>query len=155
MISIAEYACCKFCKSKVVSEDNLLAECSKCSALMKLSCCSQTKSAKFVVSEDSSGRETTLSAFEPVLSRIVDGWVDTVYPLSCWWLLGNCSASTTGVSCSLFRTITKWSVKWRETLELYCWVLYTAIFTGVFLHYLYLYSCVNNLSLLCFVDWFG
>ena len=73
VISIAEYACCKFCKSKVVSEDNLLAECSKCSALMKLSCCSQTKSAKFVVSEHSSGQETTLLAFEPVLSRIVDG----------------------------------------------------------------------------------
>ena len=52
VISIAEYACCKFCKSKVVSEDNLLAECSKCSALRKLSCCSQTKSAKLVVSED-------------------------------------------------------------------------------------------------------
>ena len=74
VISIAEYACCKFCKSKVVSEDNLLAECSKCSALMKLSCCNQTKSAKFVVSEDSSGRETTLSAFEPVRSLANCGW---------------------------------------------------------------------------------
>ena len=55
MISIAEYACCKFCKIEVVSEDNFLAECSKCSALMKLSCCSHTMSAKFVVSGDGSG----------------------------------------------------------------------------------------------------
>ena len=39
---------------------------------MKTSCCGQSKSAKFVVTEES-GREATLSVFEPVLSRIVDG----------------------------------------------------------------------------------
>ena len=49
VISTAEYQSCKFCHSKMESEDGLVVE------LM------------------SSGRETTLSTFEPVLSWIVDG----------------------------------------------------------------------------------
>ena len=48
-----------------MSEDDLFAECTKCSAVMK--------SDKFVVTDESSNHDTTLSAFEPVLSRIVDG----------------------------------------------------------------------------------
>ena len=73
VISTTEYACCKVCKSKVVSEDGVIAECTKCCAVMKLSSCSQSKSAKFIVTDAASGRETTLSAFEPILSQIVDG----------------------------------------------------------------------------------
>lgn len=73
VISTTEYACCKVCKSKVVSEDGIIAECSKCRAVMKVSFCGQSKSAKFIVTDAASGRETTLSAFEPILSRIVDG----------------------------------------------------------------------------------
>ena len=73
VMSTFEYPSCKFCHSKVVSEDGLFGECSKCSAVMKMAYCEETKLAKFVVMDDSSGRETTLSAFEPVLSRIVDG----------------------------------------------------------------------------------
>lgn len=72
VISTAEYLSCKMCKSKALSEDGLIAECTKCSCMMKISCCGQSKSAKFIVKEES-GRETTLSVFEPVLSRIVDG----------------------------------------------------------------------------------
>lgn len=71
VISTAEYASCKVCKSKVVSEENV-AECSKCSVVMKLSLCSQSKSAKFIVMMFS-GRDFTLFAFEPILSQIVDG----------------------------------------------------------------------------------
>ena len=44
VISTAEYACCKVCKCKVVSEDDVVAECTKCCAVMKLSSCSQSKS---------------------------------------------------------------------------------------------------------------
>ena len=39
---------------------------------MKISKCEKTQAAKFVV-EDESGHEITLSAFKPILSRIIDG----------------------------------------------------------------------------------
>ncbi len=71
VLSSTEYLSCKFCHSKVGSDDGVVAECSKCAAVMKVSCCEQSKSAKFVVQGKSSGREMTLSAFEPILSRIV------------------------------------------------------------------------------------
>lgn len=72
MISTSECPSCKFYPSKVVSEDGLFGEYSRCSAVM-MSYCEETKSAKFVLMDGSSDHETTLSAFEPVLSRIVDG----------------------------------------------------------------------------------
>lgn len=72
IISTAEYRCCKMCRSKVEMQDNVLAACTKCSATMKIAYCKESKSAKFIVTQES-GRDTTLSAFEPVLSRIVDG----------------------------------------------------------------------------------
>lgn len=72
VISENEYLSCKFCRSKAVSEDGVIAECCKCSAMMKVSVCEQMKSAKFVVTDcKDKDREVTLSAFEPVLSRIV------------------------------------------------------------------------------------
>ena len=43
------------------------------SAVIKLSYCLETKSAMFVVTDDSSNHDTILVAFEPVPSRIVDG----------------------------------------------------------------------------------
>lgn len=49
VLSTSEYPSCKFCHSKVVSEDGLFGECSKCSAVMKMAYCEETKSAKFVV----------------------------------------------------------------------------------------------------------
>ena len=73
MISTSECPSCKFYPSKVVSEDGLFGEYSRCSAVMEMSYCEETKSAKFVLMDGSSDHETTLSAFEPVLSRIVDG----------------------------------------------------------------------------------
>ena len=57
----------------MLSDDGMVAKCSKCSALLKVSVCGEAKSAKFVVLDESSRREVTLSAFERVLSRIVDG----------------------------------------------------------------------------------
>lgn len=71
VISVAEYRCCKLCRSKVEIQD-VLATCTKCSAVMKVSRCCESKSAKFVVSQDS-GYDIILSAFEPVLSRIIEG----------------------------------------------------------------------------------
>ena len=71
VISVAEYHCCKLCRSKVEIQD-VLATCTKCSAVMKVTCCCESKSAKFVVTQDT-GHDTTLSAFEPVLSHIVEG----------------------------------------------------------------------------------
>ena len=74
VISTAEYFSCKFCHSKVeLEEDGVVAECTKCGAMMKVSSCKEMKSAKFVVKDPSSSREMTLSVFEPVLSRIVAG----------------------------------------------------------------------------------
>ena len=49
-----------------------MAECSMCGALMKISKCEKTHAVKFVV-EGGKGHEVTLSAFEPILSTIVDG----------------------------------------------------------------------------------
>ena len=61
VISTSEYLSCKFCHSKVVSEDDVFAECTKCSAVMKLSYCTETKSATFVVTDETSNRDTTIS----------------------------------------------------------------------------------------------
>ena len=72
-ISTFEYLSCKFCHSKVVSEVDLFAEYSKCSAMMKMSYCKETKSAKFMVMDESSNHHTTMSVFEPVHSRSMDG----------------------------------------------------------------------------------
>ena len=44
VISTSEYLICKFCHSKVVSEDNLFAKCSKCSAVMKMPYCEEANS---------------------------------------------------------------------------------------------------------------
>ena len=37
VISVSEYHSCRFCWSKVVPEDDGIAECTKCSALMRIS----------------------------------------------------------------------------------------------------------------------
>ena len=42
-------------------------------SVQKVSGCEKMKSAKFILKDASSGREVTLSAFEPTLSRIVAG----------------------------------------------------------------------------------
>ena len=71
--STAEYFSCKFCHSKVELEEGVVAECTKCGAMMKVSSCEKMKPAKFVMKDQSSNREMTLSVFEPVLSCIVAG----------------------------------------------------------------------------------
>ena len=71
--STAEYFSCKFCHSKVELEEGVVAECTKCGAMMKVSSCKKMKPAKFVMKDQSSSREMTLSVFEPVLSCIVAG----------------------------------------------------------------------------------
>ena len=58
--------------SKVEVQDDILAACTKCSAVLRIAYCKESKSAKFIVTQES-GHDITLSAFEPVLSRIVDG----------------------------------------------------------------------------------
>ena len=67
VISTAEYHCCKVCRRKVEMQDNVLATCTKCSATMRIAYCEESKSAKFIVTQES-GRDTTLSAFEPELT---------------------------------------------------------------------------------------
>ena len=37
VISVSKYNSCRFCRSKVVPEDYGVAECTKCSALMRIS----------------------------------------------------------------------------------------------------------------------
>ena len=65
----ASFATVRLCQKTVY----LVSHGSKCSVVMKLACCEQTKSAKFVVMDKSSGHETALLACEPVHSRIADG----------------------------------------------------------------------------------
>lgn len=48
VLSTSEYLSCKFCRSKAVSEDGVVAECQKCSAVMKASNCEQSKSARLL-----------------------------------------------------------------------------------------------------------
>ena len=68
------YRCCKYVRHSTVEvqDDIILAACTKRSAVMRIAYCDESKSAKFIVTQES-GHDTTLSAFEPVLSRIVDG----------------------------------------------------------------------------------
>lgn len=73
VISSSEYNSCRFCHSKVEMEGGTIVKCIKCHSVMKVAGCASMKCAKFVVKEEKSGREITLSAFEPVLSRIFDG----------------------------------------------------------------------------------
>ena len=68
VISSTEYLSCRICHSKVQSDDRVLAKCSKCSALIKVSGCEKMKPEKYIVKDASSGREVTLSAFERTLS---------------------------------------------------------------------------------------
>ena len=68
VLSSTEYLSCRFCRSKIVPDDEILGECSKCCALMKVSTCEKTKSAKVVVAEESSSGQVTLSVVEPMLS---------------------------------------------------------------------------------------
>ena len=72
VISVSEYNSYRFCRSKVVDEDDGVAECTKCGALMRISLCEKMQAAKFVVTDERE-REVVLSAFNPILSRIVDG----------------------------------------------------------------------------------
>ena len=72
VISSSEYPTCKLCNSRVV-EDGVTGSCSKCKAVYKMSKCPVSKSAKVVVSDVSTGKEYTLSIFEPLLSRVVEG----------------------------------------------------------------------------------
>ena len=73
VLSANQYLQCKFCRSKMTSTDGALAQCTKCSAVMKITSCEQAQSAKFVVKESTTLNDITLSAFEPILSQIVDG----------------------------------------------------------------------------------
>ena len=66
VISVAEYRCCKLCCSKVKIQD-VLATCTKCSAVMKVTRSCESKSAKFVMTQVT-GHDTTLS-----VSRIIEG----------------------------------------------------------------------------------
>ena len=58
VLASSEYRSCKFCKGKVACEDSVCAVCSKCSAVMKVSSCAVSKSAKIIVT-DEGGREVT------------------------------------------------------------------------------------------------
>lgn len=59
VISVAEYRC-KLCRSKVEMRHDVLATCTKCSAVMKVTHCGESKSTKFVVTQDSvSGQDLT------------------------------------------------------------------------------------------------
>ena len=55
VISTSEYRSCKYCRCKVVVDDDDMAECSKCHAVMKMSRCEEMKAAKFVVEDESRG----------------------------------------------------------------------------------------------------
>ena len=67
-----EYVGCMACKAKVQSEDGVLAECTKCGMIMKV-----TKRTKFMTARVSvggrDGKVHTLTMFDSVVSKIIDG----------------------------------------------------------------------------------
>ena len=69
VIAASEYTSCKFCHSKVCTNDGIVGQCSKCQAFIKISVCEKSKSAKVVITDV----KGTVSILEPILSRIVSG----------------------------------------------------------------------------------
>ena len=59
IVSVSEYLSCKFCRCKAAVEDEI-ADCTKCSAVMKVTMCQEMKATKIVVA-DGGGFDTTLS----------------------------------------------------------------------------------------------
>ena len=72
VISTNEYASCKFCNCKVLSEDEIVGQCSKCNAVFKMSKCSVTITAKVIIT-DEKGKDHPVTIFEPILSKVVEG----------------------------------------------------------------------------------
>ena len=70
ILGIDEYISCVNCRGKVKGRDEVIGECIKCKAKVKLSRCSKSSSAKFVV-EDSSGRKWYLTAFDEQVTAII------------------------------------------------------------------------------------
>lgn len=72
VISTNEYASCKFCNCKVLSEDEIVGQCSKCNAVFKMSKCAVTITAKVIIT-DEKGKDHPVTIFEPILSKVVEG----------------------------------------------------------------------------------
>ena len=68
-----EYVGCMRCnKAKVQSEDGVLAECTKCGVIMKVTKCSKFLTARVSVG-DQDDKVHTLTMFDSVVSKIIDG----------------------------------------------------------------------------------
>lgn len=67
-----EYVGCMACKAKVQSEDGVLAECTKCGMIMKVTKCTKFMTARVSVG-GRDGKVHTLTMFDSVVSKIIDG----------------------------------------------------------------------------------
>ena len=70
ILVIDEYISCVNYRGKVKGRDEVIGECIKCKAKVKMSRCSKSASAKFVV-EGSSGRMWYLTAFDEQVTAII------------------------------------------------------------------------------------
>lgn len=72
IISVDDYPTCVSCKGKVKSVTDVIGECMRCNAKVKISRCNHSNSVKFVV-ESSEGKIWRLTAFNEQMQAIIDG----------------------------------------------------------------------------------
>ena len=67
VIFVDQYACCVACKAKVEAIDDVVGQCKKCSAMIRLSRCASGTTARFIFESTTSGEQYTLVAFNEVV----------------------------------------------------------------------------------------
>ena len=67
--SCEEYVSCKSCKAKVIKLSTNIGECTKCNMKMKLSKCTKSIAARFII-EDEGGYEYKVTAFNEIVNAI-------------------------------------------------------------------------------------
>ena len=72
VLNVTKYSSCFNCKAKVNNISEVIGQCSKCDAIVKMSKCENSTSVRFVV-EDSDHDTTTLTAFTDMIDSIVSG----------------------------------------------------------------------------------
>ena len=65
-----EYVSCKSCKAKVIKLSTNIGECTKCNMKIKLSKCTKSIAARFII-EDEGGNEYKVTTFSEIVNTII------------------------------------------------------------------------------------
>ena len=71
VLNVNQYSSCINCKAKVNNINEVIGECTKCGATLKMSKCPNTNTVRFVV-EDTNHVSTTLTAFSDTIKAIIE-----------------------------------------------------------------------------------